>query len=117
LKRNSTGSEYKRTVLAILFVISLGPCIPPSFTGAIFMSYFSNANDVTQQYGPHLTEHLLKAVKPEKCILDGELLLWDSVANKFEEFGSLRYFHRNNVQDGQSRQDIGDRFGKYPCCA
>lgn len=115
-------SESKSIVAAIRSNIFLGAFLwECSYSAITNIAISRNANDVTVQYGPHLNEYILKALAADKCILDGELLLWDSIAGRFEEFGSLRYFHRNEVQnagDGDRARMLeqGDRLGKQACC-
>ena len=54
--------------------------------------YSRNSNDVTSLYGPKLIPILMKHITVPKCILDGELLVWDSIAQKYEDFGKLKTF-------------------------
>lgn len=54
--------------------------------------YSRNSNDITPIYGQKIIPNILKYVKASKCILDGELLVWDSVTQKFEDFGKLKTF-------------------------
>ena len=46
-----------------------------------------NSNDVTQIYGSKVIPNIKKHIKATNCILDGELLVWDSVTGKYEDFG------------------------------
>jgi DNA ligase-4 len=35
---------------------------------------------------------VLELVRCDRCIIDGELVVWDTIANRFEEFGKLKTF-------------------------
>lgn len=86
----NTVRYFSRYTFTFIVRLTIKPSLNLRSWSLFELTIVRNANDVTQQYGPYLTEHLLKALKTDKCILDGELLLWDAVANRFEEFGSLR---------------------------
>ncbi|KAG0587124.1 hypothetical protein KC19_2G142100 [Ceratodon purpureus] len=47
---------------------------------------FTDHPEYIDSIGDVLCQHII----PEKCILDGEMLVWDRVAKKFAEFGSNR---------------------------
>ncbi|MDP2438748.1 MAG: ATP-dependent DNA ligase, partial [archaeon] len=55
-----------------------------------------NSNDVTSIYGPVALPLLRRCLSPDApdCIIDGELLVWDSLASRFTDFGSLKTFAR-----------------------
>eukprot|EP01124_Arcella_intermedia_P024176 TRINITY_DN4012_c0_g1_i3.p1 TRINITY_DN4012_c0_g1~~TRINITY_DN4012_c0_g1_i3.p1 ORF type:complete len:941 (-),score=258.52 TRINITY_DN4012_c0_g1_i3:49-2478(-) len=75
--------------------------------------YSRNANDITPIYGEKLIPHILQYVKVGQCILDGELLVWDSITEKFEQFGKLKTFAK--YDDGKRALDIGSNYGKQLC--
>lgn len=54
-----------------------------------------NSNNVTDIYGEKLIPIIQQHVLVSRCILDGELVLWDSILEKFEEFGKLKTFGRS----------------------
>ncbi|PRP74389.1 DNA ligase 4-like [Planoprotostelium fungivorum] len=54
-----------------------------------------NANDVTGIYGAILTPVILGHVLVSRCIIDGELVVWDEITQRFEEFGKLKTFATN----------------------
>ena len=54
--------------------------------------YSRNSNEVTAIYGKKVIPNVLKQVKVNKCIIDGELLVWDNITQKFEDFGKLKTF-------------------------
>jgi DNA ligase-4 len=51
-----------------------------------------NSNDVTGIYGEHLSPVIKELVRATKVILDGEILIWDTIAERFEDFGKLKTF-------------------------
>lgn len=57
-----------------------------------------NGANVTQTYQA-IIPYLLKAIKTDRCILDGELLLWDVEKNKAVEFGWMKPLA--DVQNGK----------------
>ncbi|KAL6068764.1 DNA ligase, variant 2 [Balamuthia mandrillaris] len=83
--------------------------------------YSRNSNDVTAIYGPTLIPHLLASVLVTRCIIDGELLVWDSLTGRFEDFGklkSLAQYEREKASGSLSLQqdvDIGTHYGKRFC--
>lgn len=99
---------FRFIVMAIEFAFTLGAFL----VDLSCLISISNANDVTIEYGEAFTPIVLKAVKAAKVILDGELIVWDSVANKFEAFGNLKSLARNRPQ-----QDPGESVGKHLCCS
>ena len=61
-------------------------------SGSNVKLYSRNSNDVTAIYGKTIIPTILKHVKVAQCILDGELLVWDSLSSRFEDFGKLKTF-------------------------
>lgn len=55
-----------------------------------------SATDYTEKYGPILTPRILRHVKVDKCILDGEVVGWDSAHETFLHFKE----NRSIVTDG-----------------
>ena len=55
-------------------------------------NFIRNANDCTPIYGEKLIPIINEHVQVAQCILDGELLVWDTIAEKFEDFGKLKTF-------------------------
>jgi DNA ligase 4 len=49
-------------------------------------------NDVTDEYGLHVIPHVKKLVRTARCILDGELMLWDANLERWEQFGQHKTF-------------------------
>ncbi|KDO23955.1 hypothetical protein SPRG_10651 [Saprolegnia parasitica CBS 223.65] len=50
-----------------------------------------NGTNYTDKYGPAIASYIEAQVHAAyDCILDGEMLVWDSVAFKYESFGSLK---------------------------
>lgn len=49
-------------------------------------------NDVTSEYGEHVIPHVKTLVKVNRCILDGELMLWDANLERWEQFGQHKTF-------------------------
>lgn len=56
-----------------------------------------NCNDVTDLYGDKLIPIIQQYVKVSRCILDGELLVWDSISNQYEAFGKLKSFGKFQI--------------------
>ncbi|KAF2069812.1 hypothetical protein CYY_008872 [Polysphondylium violaceum] len=78
------------------------------------IKYFSrNSNDSTYIYGNMFNSVVKECVIPEKCIIDGELLVWDSIAQKFEDFGKLKTLALGG--NGDSGDPLGANFGKQLC--
>ena len=63
------------------------------------MYWTRNARNYTAQYGPKYDAVLRAQLKPgtDNCILDGEFMLYDGVANKFCDFGQNRTFAASGV--------------------
>ncbi|KAI6682626.1 hypothetical protein NL676_036507 [Syzygium grande] len=40
------------------------------------------------EYGPGMSDIIINNIVVDRCILDGEMLVWDKSANRFAEFGS-----------------------------
>lgn len=79
-------------------------------SGATIRLFTRNANEYTEKYAsvlPTLRRHLRSAV--ESCIMDGELLVWDSKKNQFEPFGHIKsyakYQNRRDERRGSGDQD------------
>ena len=52
------------------------------------VQYFSrNFHDMTDTFGPHLTDLVRRCVRKTKCILDGELCAWHDSEGTFAPFG------------------------------
>lgn len=51
-----------------------------------------NCNNFTRLYEPHIGDLIRDKVKCASCILDGELLVYDTILQKFEEFGRIKNF-------------------------
>jgi DNA ligase-4 len=49
-----------------------------------------NCNNVTDHYGDQLIPIIQQCVAVSRCILDGELLVYDTLTEQFEEFGKLK---------------------------
>ena len=60
--------------------------------GSEIKIYSRNSNDVTPIYGQTIIPILLQNITVSECILDGELLVWDSISQRFEDFGKLKTF-------------------------
>lgn len=60
--------------------------------GATIKIFSRKGNDVTDEYGDHIIPHIKSHVKVSRCILDGELLLWDSNLDRWEPFGQHKTF-------------------------
>eukprot|EP01116_Phalansterium_solitarium_P022237 TRINITY_DN7271_c0_g1_i3.p1 TRINITY_DN7271_c0_g1~~TRINITY_DN7271_c0_g1_i3.p1 ORF type:complete len:974 (-),score=418.09 TRINITY_DN7271_c0_g1_i3:27-2948(-) len=81
------------------------------------------AKDYTDQY-KRLIPEILKSVAARRCILDGELLVWDTITEQFEPFGGLkttaRHGHRHGDDDDAPTQpsfnaDTAASVGKQMC--
>jgi DNA ligase-4 len=53
-------------------------------------STYRNCNNVTENYGDQLTPIIQQYVLVSRCIIDGELLVWDALTGQFEAFGKLK---------------------------
>ena len=51
-----------------------------------------NCNEVTHIYGEKIIPLLLDTISVSCCILDGELLVYDTFTQRFEAFGKLKTF-------------------------
>jgi len=53
------------------------------------MFFSRNSNDVTQLYGPKLSSHVKSALANDvaACVVDGEIIVWDSELNRAAPFG------------------------------
>lgn len=87
-----------------------------------------NSNNVTDLYGDKIVPMLQQHIVVSRCILDGELLVWDSITEQFEEFGKLKTFgtyNSNIISIAISGKDAsyddtlhgtGSNLGKQLCC-
>ncbi|MCO5600365.1 hypothetical protein L7F22_054476 [Adiantum nelumboides] len=50
--------------------------------------FFSRSFIDHREYTEGMSEIIRKQIKIEKCILDGEMMVWNKITNKFAEFGS-----------------------------
>ncbi|KAB1200254.1 putative DNA ligase 4 [Morella rubra] len=50
--------------------------------------YFSRNFLDHSEYGPGTSDFIIQNVLVDRCILDGEMLVWDTSLNRFAEFGS-----------------------------
>ena len=86
--------------------------------GASIRLFSRNSIDTTRIYGEAMVPLLREHVRAERVILDGELLVWDSLSGHFEPFGKLKttalYSKRAGTAGG--RAAVGDQFGKQLCC-
>lgn len=60
--------------------------------GSVVKLFSRKGNDITPIYGERLVPVVLEVVKVSQCIIDGELLVWDSIVERFEAFGKLKTF-------------------------
>jgi len=53
------------------------------------MFFSRNSNDVTQIYGPQLSNHVKSSLADniEACVLDGEIIVWDNDLCRAAPFG------------------------------
>lgn len=58
--------------------------------GDSFRMFSRNSNEVTRTYGHLLIPILQRGIVPTTVILDGELIVYDTVTNRFEDFGKLK---------------------------
>lgn len=56
-----------------------------------------NCHNFTRLYEPHLGDLIRERVKCANCILDGELLVYDTILQKFEEFGRMKNFGKSKT--------------------
>ncbi|KAF8033682.1 hypothetical protein BT93_C0069 [Corymbia citriodora subsp. variegata] len=50
--------------------------------------FFSRSFLDHTEYGPGMSDIIINNIVVDRCILDGEMLVWDKSANRFAEFGS-----------------------------
>ncbi|MCO5598394.1 hypothetical protein L7F22_052489 [Adiantum nelumboides] len=50
--------------------------------------FFSRSFIDHREYTEGMSEMIRRQIKIEKCILDGEMMVWNKITNKFAEFGS-----------------------------
>jgi DNA ligase-4 len=58
-----------------------------------------NCNEITNLYGELLAPLILQCVAASRCILDGELLVYDTLTEQFEEFGKLKTFAKEAAKE------------------
>ncbi|CAN0103826.1 unnamed protein product, partial [Phaeothamnion confervicola] len=63
-------------------------------------------NDYSDKYGPALTQWILKNVRAERCILDGEVAAWDDDRRCLVEFGHNRTVAREFLDDPASSRRL-----------
>lgn len=80
---------YTRSDTSVVFVCTCDLLTP--------FQWDRNANDCTSIYGPQLIPTIKELVKVRNCILDGELLIWDKLSERFEEFGKLKTYGMFNA--------------------
>jgi DNA ligase-4 len=85
--------------------------------GSSIRLFTRRANEYTEKYGtliPMLQRHIKADV--QNCIIDGELMVWDSIKGQLEPFGHLKTFAkydqgrtgRDHVDDDRSDGDAVD---------
>eukprot|EP00727_Mastigamoeba_balamuthi_P008071 m51a1_g3885 putative dna ligase 4 (896) ;mRNA; r:52842-56103 len=74
-----------------------------------------NCNNCTHIYGEKLAPVVRDHVAVSRCILDGELLVWDSILQRFEEFGRLKSFANYARGGSDATAGAGDNLGKQLC--
>jgi DNA ligase-4 len=70
------------------------------------------ANEYTDKYItliPKLLKHIVPSVR--NCIIDGELMVWDTVSGAFEQFGHLKTFANYDKSRRGFEDDDDDRSG------
>lgn len=55
--------------------------------GNIIKFFSRNGNDFTYLYGPSLSKNLINLINAKDCILDGEVVVYDTNTNSFAPFG------------------------------
>ncbi|PON91014.1 DNA ligase, ATP-dependent [Trema orientale] len=62
------------------------------------------------EYGHAMSDVIIENVLPDRCILDGEMLVWDTSLNRFAEFGSNQEIAKA-ARDGfdSDRQSLKER--------
>lgn len=90
--------------------------------GKTIKLFSRNSNDITAIYGPTVIPMLQECIGVARCIIDGELLVWDTLAGRFEDFGklkSLAHYEREKASGSLSSQtatlDLANNFGKQFC--
>ncbi|EFA81882.1 DNA ligase IV [Heterostelium album PN500] len=66
--------------------------------------YSRNSNDCTHIYSKLLNPIIKECVTVENCIIDGELLVWDTIVQRYEEFGKLKTLALNQTVDNVGKQ-------------
>eukprot|EP01132_Coremiostelium_polycephalum_P002500 gene2500-3093_t len=83
--------------------------------------YSRNSNDCTYIYGNLLAPIVKECVQADRVILDGELLVWDTITERFEEFGKLKTLaigslnSSTNANSNATGDTLGENFGKQIC--
>ncbi|GAM24471.1 hypothetical protein SAMD00019534_076460 [Acytostelium subglobosum LB1] len=72
-----------------------------------------NSNDCTYIYANLLGPIVREAVSVDRCIIDGELLVWDTISQRFEEFGKLKTLALGG-KDAAS-DTLNNNYGKQLC--
>ena len=70
---------------------------------------------MTNIYGTKLVPIIRARVAVQQCILDGELIVWDTLAQQFEPFGKLKTTAKYRAA-GSEADDFGENYGKQLCC-
>ncbi|KAJ4457452.1 putative DNA ligase 4 [Paratrimastix pyriformis] len=83
------------------------------------LMFSRNCKDCTGLYHKFIPI-VQKYVSPARCILDGELLVWDRYEQKFEEFGHLKTTAKNRGFDSKAEVNMheaaeGESEGKQLC--
>ncbi|KYR02618.1 DNA ligase IV [Tieghemostelium lacteum] len=73
-----------------------------------------NCNDSTYIYGDLFIPVIKECLLPDKCIIDGELIVWDSISQRFEDFGKLKTLALG-AKDQPSDDTLGVNYGKQLC--
>lgn len=60
-----------------------------------------NGIDYTYLYGPKLSSLIIESINAKSCILDGEVVVWDKVNNKFAPFGENKPTANSNENEKQ----------------
>ncbi|CAK9273004.1 unnamed protein product [Sphagnum jensenii] len=71
--------------------------------------FFSRTFIDHSEFKEAIADTLCQNILPEKCILDGEMLVWDRLTNRFAEFGSNRGIAKeakDGLDTGQQREDV-----------
>jgi len=70
--------------------------------------FFSRTFIDHSEFKEAIADTLCQNILPEKCILDGEMLVWDRLTNRFAEFGS----NRGIAKEAKDGLDTGQQL----CC-